>query len=71
MLHEARELLVVLPREVRVDPLVQLTGEAAAMFRSAIEQADLEYLVELPERPLVVDGARYANPFAIPGVPPP
>ena len=35
--------------------LVQLTGEAAAMFRSAIEQADLEYLVELPERPLVVD----------------
>ncbi|MFZ1666467.1 MAG: response regulator, partial [Flavobacteriales bacterium] len=35
--------------------LAQLTGEAAAMFRSAIEEADLDYVVELPERPLVVD----------------
>jgi K+-sensing histidine kinase KdpD len=25
------------------------------MFRSAIEQAELEYLVELPDQPLVVD----------------
>lgn len=35
--------------------LVELTGEAATMFRSAIEQADLEYVVELPSRALVVD----------------
>ena len=35
--------------------LVQLTGDAASMFRSAIEHADLEYLVELPQEPLVVD----------------
>jgi signal transduction histidine kinase/DNA-binding response OmpR family regulator len=35
--------------------LVQLTGEAASMFRSAIEKAGLEYLVELPDEPLVVD----------------
>jgi DNA-binding response OmpR family regulator/two-component sensor histidine kinase len=35
--------------------LVQLTGDAASMFRSAIEDADLEYLVELPQEPLVVD----------------
>jgi len=35
--------------------LVQLTGEAAAMFRSAIEQADLQYVVELPDKPMFVD----------------
>lgn len=35
--------------------LAQLTDEAASMFRSAIEEADIEFLVELPDEPLVVD----------------
>ncbi|MDQ1537175.1 MAG: hypothetical protein QOE58_1568, partial [Actinomycetota bacterium] len=35
--------------------LVQLTAEAASMFRSAIEQADLEYVLDLPDQPLIVD----------------
>jgi signal transduction histidine kinase/CheY-like chemotaxis protein len=35
--------------------LVQLTGEAATMFRSAIEQSDIQYVVELPDKPMFVD----------------
>jgi len=35
--------------------LGQLTGDASSMFRAAIEQANLEYVVELPDEPLVVD----------------
>jgi signal transduction histidine kinase/DNA-binding response OmpR family regulator len=35
--------------------LVQLTGEAASMFRAALEKAELEYVVDLPDGPLVVD----------------